>query len=68
MAAVKKFRKLSDFPRDDKLSINLQRFGNHNDILLKKLKKWLSESAKLSKKHKYPSSCLRYLDHPLSYL
>ena len=53
MAAVEEFRKSSDFPCDDELRLNLQRFGDHNEILLKKFKKWLSESAKLSEKHKY---------------
>ena len=53
MAAVEEFRKSSDFPCDDELRVNLQRFGDHNEILLKKFKKWLSESAKLNEKHKY---------------
>ena len=42
MAAVEEFRRSSDFPCDDELRLNLQRFGDHNEILLKKFKKWLS--------------------------
>ena len=43
--AVEEFRKSSDFSCDDQLRINLQRFGDHNKVLLKKFKNWLSESA-----------------------
>jgi hypothetical protein len=35
MAAVEEFRKSSDFPSDDELRVNLQRFGDHNEMLLK---------------------------------
>ena len=53
MAAVQEFRKSSDFPTRDDLLKNLTKFGNHNQILLQRFKKWLKESAECNHKHEY---------------
>ena len=53
MAAVQEFRKSSDFPTSNNLLKNMQKFGNHNQILLKQFKKWLKESAERNQRHGY---------------
>ena len=53
MAAVQDFQKSSDFPTSNDLLKNMQKFGNHNQILLKQFKKWLKESAERNQRHGY---------------
>jgi hypothetical protein len=53
MAAVQEFRMSPDFPSNQDLLQNLQKFGNHNQILIQRFKKWLKESAECNEKHQY---------------
>jgi ankyrin repeat protein len=53
MAAVAEFHKSVDFPNSEDLLKSLHNFGDHNRILLRNFKNWLSESAESSAKHKY---------------
>ncbi len=53
MAAVQEFRMSPDFPSNQDLLQNLQKFGNHNQILIQRFKRWLKESAECNQKHQY---------------
>ena len=53
MAAVLEFKCSSSFPSSDELKRSLQRFGNHNEVLLRKFKEWLKESAEKDQSHAY---------------
>ena len=53
MAAVLEFKRSSSFPSSDELKRSLQRFGNHNEVLLRKFKEWLKESAEKDQSHAY---------------
>ena len=53
MAAIKEFHSSPKFPSADDLKKSLTRSGNHNEILLKRFKEWLEESASVDECHGY---------------
>ena len=53
MVAVLEFKRSSSFPSSDELKRSLQRFGNHNEVLLQKFKEWLKEGAEKDQSHVY---------------
>ena len=53
MAAIKEFHSSPKFPSVDDLKKSLTRSGNHNEILLKRFKEWLKESANIDECHGY---------------
>jgi ankyrin repeat protein len=53
MAAVKEFHSSPYFPSADELKKSLTKWGNHNEILLDRFKKWLTESADIDENHRY---------------
>jgi hypothetical protein len=53
MAAVMAFERSSLFPSSDELKRTLQKYGNHNNILLQRFREWLKESAEKDKSNAY---------------
>ena len=45
MAAVMALERSSLFPSSDELKRTLQKYGNHNNMLLQRFKEWLKDSA-----------------------
>jgi hypothetical protein len=52
-AAVQEFKMSKEFPSDEQLTAALQRFGNHNSLLLEKFMSWLENCAKCDANHQY---------------
>ena len=52
-AAVQEFKMSKEFPSDEQLTAALQRFGNHNSLLLEKFISWLENCAKCDANHQY---------------
>ena len=53
MAAVSASQHLLSFPTTNELKRSLQKYGNHNEVLLQKFKEWLKESAEKDQSHAY---------------
>lgn len=53
MAAVQEFLKSSEFPTKSDMSKDLRKFGNHNQVLLQRFKKWLNQNTECNLRHKY---------------
>ena len=53
MAAVMAFELSSLFPSSDELKRTLQKYGNHNNILLQRFKEWLKDSAQKDESNSY---------------
>ena len=53
MAAVLAFERSSLFPSRDELKRTLQKYGNHNNILLQRFKEWLKNSAQKDESNSY---------------